>query len=322
VKTRTQRPGAPRSHRNRTPAAPLQPQPPAGVERPVGRMVPRRTDDRMVVIGAKSPWFGDLYHRTLTMPWWVFLLALSAVYLGANVLFALLYLGQRGAVANARPGEFWDALFFSVQTMATIGYGQMAPATFYANLVVTFETVFGLMLLAVATGLVFARFSRPTARVVFSRVAVVAPYDGVPTLSLRLANERRNQILEARVGVTLVRDERSKEGTAMRRFYDLPLARARSPIFSMTFTVMHQIDRASPLCGATPESLAECGCEIVVTVTGLDETMSQTVHARTSYLAHEILFGHRFADVIGWTEDGRRAIDYRRFHDTVPLQEE
>ena len=303
------------------PAAPLQSQPPAGVTRPRGRMVPQRSDEGMVAIGGKSPWFGDLYHRTLTLPWAVFLTALSGAYIGANVIFALLYLAQPGSIENARPGAFWDALFFSVQTIATIGYGQMRPATFYANIVVTLETVCGLMLLAVATGLVFARFSRPTARVLFSRVAVVAPYDGVPTMSFRLANERRNQILEAQVAVTLVRDEFTKEGVPMRRFYDLQLSRSRSPIFSMTFSVMHPIDEESPLYGATPESLAAEGVEIVVTVTGLDETTVQPVHARTSYLAHEILFGHRFADVIGWTEDGRRAIDYRRFHDTTPIEE-
>ena len=301
-------------------AAALRREPPAGPV-PPARLVPREEDDRILAIGVERAWFGDLYHRTLTLPWWVFLAELSGVYLGANVLFALLYLVQPGSIANARFGSFWDALFFSVQTMATIGYGQMAPATFYANLVVTFETVFGLMLLAVATGLVFARFSRPTARVLFSRVAVVAPYQGVPTLTLRLANERANQILEAQVTVTLVRDEKTAEGAAMRRFYDLTLLRQRSPIFAMTFSVLHPIDRTSPLWGATAQSLEAEQAEIVVTVSGVDETMSQTVHARTSYLAHEILFGHRFADVIGWTEDGRRAIDYRRFHDTVKLRE-
>jgi inward rectifier potassium channel len=138
---------------------------------------------------------------------------------------------------------------------------------------------------------------------------------------LRLANERRNQILEAQVTVTLVRDEKTREGSEIRRFYDLALARTRTPIFSMTFSVMHPIEEASPLWGWSAEALAQCSCEIVVTVIGLDETTLQPVHARTSYLAREIRFGHRFVDVIGWTEDGRRAIDYRRFHDTVPVEE-
>ncbi|HEX3522584.1 MAG TPA: ion channel [Stellaceae bacterium] len=216
----------------------------------------------------------------------------------------------------------FHTFFFSVETISTIGYGQMSPATLYGNIVMTVEAMFGLIFLAASAGVVLARFSRPTARVMFSKVAVVAPYDGVPTLSFRLANERRNQILEAQVSVTLVRDERTAEGEWMRRFYDLQLARQRSPIFAMTFTVMHPIDAASPLWCATASSLAVGAVEIVVTVTGLDETMSQAVHARASYLAHEVLWGHRFADVFTQTKDGRLAIDYCRFHDTEPLESE
>jgi inward rectifier potassium channel len=274
----------------------------------------------VVAIGLRNPWLSDLYHSLLTLPWWAFLLGLAFVYLGLNVLFAMLYLRGDGAIANARPGAFSDAFFFSVETLSTIGYGQMSPATLYGNVVMTVEALFGLTLLAVVAGLVFARVSRPTARVIFSKVAVVTPYNGVPTLSFRLANERRNQILEAQVSVTLVRDERTAEGEWMRRFYDLQLARQRSPIFAMTFTVMHPIDPASPLWNATAASLTAEAAEIVVTVTGIDETLSQAVHARTSYLAHEVVWGYRFADVFTQTEDGRLAIDYRRFHDTEPDQ--
>ena len=157
----------------------------------------------------------DLYHNLLTLPWPIFLVFLSLVYLGLNVLFALLYLAGGDAIANARPGVFWDGFFFSVETLSTIGYGQMSPATLYGNVVMTVEALFGLTLLAVVAGLVFARVSRPTARVIFSKVAVVTPYNGILTLSFRLANERRNQILEAQVSVTLVRDERTPEGDWM-----------------------------------------------------------------------------------------------------------
>jgi inward rectifier potassium channel len=282
--------------------------------------VQRERADRVVAIGLRNPWLRDFYHHLLTLPWRAFLLGLAVVYLGLNVLFALLYLIGAGAIANARPGAFSDAFFFSVETISTIGYGQMSPATLYGNIVMTVEAMFGLTLLAVSAGLVLARFTRPTARVIFSKVAVVTEYNGVPTLSLRLANERRNQILEAQVSVTLVRDERTAEGEWMRRFYDLQLGRQRSPIFAMTFTVMHAIDPASPLWNATASSLATEAAEIVVTVTGLDETTSQAVHARTSYLAHEVLWGHRFADVLTQTKDGRLAVDYRRFHETEPAQ--
>ncbi len=294
------------------------PSSPGNTRRTAPRIVQRERSDRVVAIGLPMPWLGDLYHRLLILPWWAFLLGLATVYLGLNVAFALLYLIGDEAIANARPGEFADAFFFSVETISTIGYGQMSPATLYGNLVMTVEALFGVALIAVSAGLMFARFSRPTARVMFSRVAVVTEYNGIPTLSFRLANERRNQMLEAQVSVTLVRDEHTAEGEWMRRFYDLQLARQRSPIFAMTFTVMHPIDAGSPLWNDTPSSLAEQAAEIVVTVTGVDETISHAVNARTSYLAHEVLWDRRFVDVFTETEDGRLAIDYRRFHDTEP----
>ena len=186
---------------------------PGNARRASTRLVQREPSDRVVAIGLRDRWLGDLYHHLLTLPWWGFLLGLAAVYLGLNILFAVLYLLGDAAIANARPGAFSDAFFFSVETISTIGYGQMSPATLYGNLVMTVEAMFGLILLASSAGLVLARFSRPTARVIFSKVAVVAPYNGVPTLSFRLANERRNQILEAQVAVTLAREER----TAARR---------------------------------------------------------------------------------------------------------
>jgi inward rectifier potassium channel len=284
------------------------------------RIVQRERSDQVVAIGLRAGWMKDLYHYLLVLPWTAFIAAFFLLYLTLNLLFAGLYLLGDGAVANARPGVFADAFFFSVETLSTIGYGQMSPATLYGNAVMTVEALTGVMLLAVAAGLMFARFSRPTARVIFSKVAVVGPFNGVPTLSLRLANERRNQILDAEVSVIFVRDEQTGEGDWIRRFYDLRLARQRSPIFAMTFTVMHAIDADSPLYNATPSSLAAAGAELVVTVTGIDGTTLQTIHARTSYLADEICWNRRFADVFTQTLDGRLAIDYRRFHETDPLQ--
>jgi inward rectifier potassium channel len=282
--------------------------------------VQRESSDRVVAIGLRAARVHDLYHYLLVLPWTAFLTALAVVYLGLNLVFAALYLVGNAAIANARPGVFADAFFFSVETLSTIGYGQMSPGTLYGNAVMTVEALAGVMLVAVAAGLMFARFSKPTARVVFSNVAVIGPFNGVPTLSLRLANERRNEILDAQVSVALVRDERTAEGDWIRRFYDLQLARQRSPIFAMTFTVMHPIDADSPLRNASASSLKSEGAELVVTVTGLDETTLHTIHARTSYLAHEICWDRRFADVFTQTADGRLAIDYRRFHDTAPIQ--
>ncbi|NER52105.1 MAG: ATP-sensitive inward rectifier potassium channel 10, partial [Symploca sp. SIO1A3] len=216
---------------------------------------------------------------------------------------------------NASPGSFADAFFFSVQTMASIGYGVMHPRTDYANFIVTIEALVGLMALAMSTGLMFARFSLPTAKVIFSNVAVITPYNGVPTLIFRTANKRRNRILEAQVGVSLLRDEITKEGDFMRRFYDLKLVRNQTPIFALTWTVMHTIDESSPLYGATPESLVDNNSEIVMILTGLDETVSQTIHARHSYIESEIFWNHRFVDIFSRTRNGRPLIDYTRFHD-------
>jgi inward rectifier potassium channel len=283
------------------------------------RLVQREPSDNVVSIGLRAERIKDLYHYLLELPWLVFMAGISCVYLGLNLLFAVLYLLEKGSIANARPGAFSDTFFFSVETLSTIGYGQMSPATLYGNIVMTVEALAGIMLIAVAAGLMFARFSKPTARVVFSKVAVVGPFNGVPTLSLRLANERRNQILEVQVSVTLVRDEYTTEGNWMRRFYELQLARPRSPIFPMTFMVMHAIDTTSPLFNANGSSLAAQGAELVVTVTGIDDTTSQMIHARASYLAGEICWDRRFADIFTETEDGRLAVDYRRFHDTVPV---
>ena len=206
----------------------------------------------------------------------------------------------------------------TIAPIATIGYGQMSPATVYANVLVTIETMAGLVFLALSTGLVFARISRPTARVVFGRVATVAPYDGTPTLSLRIGNERRSQILEADVTVTMLRYERTREGAQFRRFYDLALSRSHTPVFALTFTVMHPVLPGSPLHGATTDSLAAEEAELLISVTGLEETTSQTVHARHSYLPAEVLFGRRFADIFTTDPDGTRVIDYNRFHETGP----
>lgn len=282
----------------------------------LGRLVARSAADQIVRLGLQDSVTNDLYHRALMVKWRLFLLAAAVIYIGINLVFAVLYSLQPGSISNA--GGFADAFFFSVQTIATIGYGAMAPATIYANLLVTAETLVGLSLLAIATGLVFARFSRPTARVLFSRHAVVRPRNGTPTLMFRMANQRRNQILQAEVAITLVRDEITAEGEAMRRFYDLHLARAHSPVFVMSFTVMHEIDATSPLHGATAESLAAQEAELVVSMIGIDETVAQPVHARWSYRAEDIRWNERLVDVLGYLEDGRRALDFARFHDTEP----
>ena len=253
-----------------------------------------RGTSNFVRIGLPSNRGEDLYHRTLTLTWPRFMGLIAAVYLAANLFFALLYWLQPGSVSNAAPGSYLDAFFFSVETFGTIGYGVLAPATVYANCVMTVETLCGILLVALTTGVMFARVSRPTARVLFSQVAVIAPHNGVPTLMVRMGNQRLSQILQAEVTLTLIHNEQTSEGAYMRRFHDLPLERGRTPIFAMSFQAMHGIDERSALHGATHETLVAMQAEILVAVTGLEETMGQTVHARSSFLPEEILFGQRY----------------------------
>lgn len=273
----------------------------------------------IVRLGSSPLGFSDLYHQLLTLSWCGFFCRIALLYVISNALFALVYLAGGDCIANAQSGNFKDAFFFSVQTMATIGYGAMYPRTSYANIVVAVEALFGLLGVAMITGLAFARFSRPTARVLFSSVAVIAPQNGVPTLMYRTANQRYNQILEAQQRLTLLRDEFTAEGQFMRRFYDLNLVRSRTPIFALTWTVMHVIDESSPLYGLTAEDLVNHQIEILVTMTGIDETVSQTIHARHSYVAGEILWNMRFVDILSKSPDGGRAVDYNRFHDVIHL---
>ena len=187
------------------------------------------------------------------------------------------------------------------------------------NIVVSFEAFFGILYMATVTGVMFARFSRPYARVLFSKVAVIAPFDGVPTLMFRAANQRGNQIFDASVSVTLARQATTMEGVTMRRFEELKVQRSRSLLFALSWTVMHAIDERSPLYGITSDQLYDMEGEIVILLSGTDDTLADVIYARHSYTPDEILMGHRFVDVLSITPKGRRVVDLNRFHDTVPL---
>jgi inward rectifier potassium channel len=270
-------------------------------------------------IGVRTTPLRDVYHSLLTTTWSQFFAIVLAAYLGANLFFALGYLAIGDGIEEARRGSFFDAFFFSVQTMATIGYGKMSPRGLAANLLVTIEALVGLLGLALVTGLVFAKFSRPTARVIFTRDVVISPFDGVPSLLVRMANERGNQIAEAQAHLVLLRTETTPEGEEVRRVHDLKLRRSQSAFFAFTWLVVHPITPESPLFGETAESLRQKDVDLVASVTGLDETLAQSVHARHAWTAERILWNHRFADVLVKLPDGRRAIDYRRFHEVEPL---
>ena len=273
----------------------------------------------IVAIGLRRHPGKDVYHYLLTASWKKLLLMVALAYLTANAAFAGAYLALGDAIESARAGDFGDAFFFSVQTMATIGYGKMAPRTVGANALVAAEALVGMMGLAVVTGLVFAKFSRPTARVVFSRVAVVSPYDRVPSLMFRMANERANQIVEAQLHAVLVRNEQTAEGETVRRVHDLTLRRSRSALFALTWTAIHPLTPQSPLFGEDAESMAEKEADIIVSLTGYDETLAQTVHARHAYGPEHVVWGVRFRDILVQLPNGIRAIDYRRFHDVAPV---
>jgi len=274
-------------------------------------------DYEIRVIGDRPTPLRDFYHGLLQLPWWATIAAISAAFLITNALFAIGYVVV-GGVGHAAPSSFRDAFFFSVQTMGTIGYGAMFPESTAANVLVVAESIASLLLTAVSTGLVFAKFSRSTARFVFTRRAVIAPVNGVPTLMFRLGNERGNQIVNAQIRLVMVRTERTAEGETFYKMLDLKPSRERALSLSRSWNVLHVIDAASPLAGETPASVAEKEVELQVMVIGTDDISMQTVHAAYRYFAKDIVWGARLADVLTETPDGHLLLDLRRFHDVEP----
>jgi inward rectifier potassium channel len=301
----------------------MPPEPPSGIRQLSPRIrslakLPR--GKRIAVVkGQDSGRFVDFYHNILTVSWPWFFLRLAAAFIVINLIFAILYILDRNGISNARAGSFMDAFFFSVQTLGTLGYGVMAPKTLWANLLVTVESFSGILTIALFTGIIFARFSRPFARVLFSKVAVVAPFDGVPTLMLRAANQRGEAIMDASVVVSLARQYTTHEGVTMRRFEELKLLRSSNSLFALSWTVMHAIDQNSPLCNLSPQQMADLDMEIVVMLNGLDEILSDRIYARHAYWAEEILWNRRFVDVISVSPNGDRVVDLTRFHDTKEI---
>jgi inward rectifier potassium channel len=265
------------------------------------------------VLNARRLGISDLYHGMLRANWTRVVLGVAAVYLFINLLFGTLFYFVGGVSAAS---TFLDCFFFSVQTFGTIGYGGMFPQSTAAQVIMTAESFVSLAVNALATGVVFARFARPTARFVWSNVAVICDRDGVPTLMFRVANERQNHVAEASMRASVLRNEVTKEGERLRRVVDLKLVRSSTPAFILTWTVMHQITADSPLYGLNAEQLQKEQMEILLTLTGLDETLGQTIHGRKGYSPNAVQFGRRFADVITGTNDDR-VLDMGKFHDIV-----
>ena len=259
----------------------------------------------------------DAYHFLRTATWPRITLLFAGLFLAVNAVFAaILYLGHAQVMnAHGLADDFW----FSVQTLATIGYGYLAPADALSNTVVTVESFIGILLSAMITGVVFARFSTPYAKVIFSRVAIIGDHDGKRTLMFRMANARSTAIVEATCHVYVSRDEVLASGERMRRIHDLPLRRATSPIFSMSWLATHAIDGQSPIADVTPESLAASDLNVIVTFQGIDDRLAAAVHTRYAYNASDIVFDRRFADIIHTDpQTGQRYLDFELFDTTEP----
>jgi len=275
-------------------------------------------DSEIVIVGVRRPpVFRDLYFWFLRSSWSACLGMVTLIFLMMNALFALAYV-EAGGIANARPGSFADAFFFSVQTMGTIGYGAMVPATPFANALMVVEAVVGMLFTAVATGLVFAKFSRFTGRVVFTQNATISDFNGVPTFSFRIGNDRDNQIVEVTIRAQYIWTQRTLEGNTWYRTTDLPLVRERAPVLSRSWVAMHSITETSPLYGLTPEDLKKLEAEFWVSISGTDDTSLQLVHARHRYKHEEVLWAHRHADVLTERPDGVLVMDVAKFNDVVP----
>ncbi len=274
----------------------------------------------VIIRGLPSrPWH-DLYHFFMNISWPRLFASYAGFFVLFNLLFAALYALQPDSVANLNPRGYWGLYFFSVETLATVGYGDMHPQTMFAHVVASVEIFTGVMSLALITGMMFARFSRPTARILFAEHAVVRPFDGRQTLMLRAANERQNIIMEASAQLRLIRDEVTREGYPIRRIYDLPLRRSEQPVFLFGWSLLHVIDEASPLAGATSQSLAAANAYVLLTISGTDETTGQILMARHEYPGSALRWNHSFVDIFTAGEDGVDRFDYTKFHLVEPLK--
>lgn len=271
-------------------------------------------------VGQKLSPHEDFYHWVLSISWPAFFAWTTVAYFATNALFALAFMAVPGCVANVN--GFLDSFFFSVETFATIGYGVMAPQSRYAHTLVTIEALAGILASASVTGVTFARLARPTAKVLFSEKAVIARRDGVPHLQFRMANWRRNQIAEAQLHIIVLLSETTREGEKMRRPTPIKLVRDKNPMFLLTWTAMHPIDADSPFYGPNAiENLRAKSAEIFLVLTGIDETLGQTIHTRYRYQLDDIVQNARFVDILSTLPDGTRIIDFDKFHDIETIEE-
>ena len=276
-----------------------------------------------VKLNAKKFDLRDTYHLILTLNWPGFAGLVFGVYLLINLVFASLYMLNPHAVAEMRPGSFFDAFFFSVETLATVGYGHMYPESFYGHLIAMLEIMVGMFGLAVITGLIFVRFSRPTARIHFSKVAVIAPFDAVPNLMIRVANLRHQAMVEPEFRMILLRNTITAEGDDVRRFRSLNLEFDHLITFPAVITVRHRIDETSPLFGMTPEDFQQQDVRIIASIVGVDTVIVAPVQSFGDYNYEQIEWHRRFVEIYDQNEEGEWTVDYARIdetEDTAPIQ--
>jgi len=272
-----------------------------------------------VKLNAKSFDLRDTYHLILTLSWPGFAGLIFGIYLLINLVFAALYMLNAHAVAEMRPGSFFDAFFFSVETLATVGYGHMYPETFYGHLITMLEIMVGMFGLAVITGLIFVRFSRPTARMHFSKVAVIAPFDGVPNLMIRVANLRHQAMAEPEFRMILIRSTVTAEGDDVRRFRSLKLEFDHLIVSSVVLTVRHRIDEESPLFGMTPEEFQQQDIRIIASIVGVDTVIVAPVQSFGDYNYEQIEWNRRFVEIYDQNEEGQWTVDYARIDETEDI---
>jgi inward rectifier potassium channel len=274
---------------------------------------------RYRIQGSQSYGVSDIYYHLLEASWLEILFWAFGGYLVINTIFALLYLLGGNAITGAEAGNFFDAFNFSVQTFSTIGFGTMSPTSPFTNLLVVGESFAGLVAVALGAGVIFAKFARPSARVVFSKKMVVHRRDGVPTLQFRIANERRREIYAARMQATMLVEEKTAEGQAMRRFYTLPLERSEVPVFTVTWTGFHQLNDESPLHARKGHGNQQEIVFILVMFEGRDSVTLQTVQARHVYTPVDVFPAHAFADIIEHEQKDQIILHLDRLHDVIPI---
>jgi inward rectifier potassium channel len=251
----------------------------------------------------------DPYHLAVTISWPVFVGLAFGGLLTVNAIFAAFYLAQPGAIQNLPRGDLARAFFFSLETMATVGYGEMAPQSLYGHCVTGIEIIVGMAWVAIFTGLLFVRFSRAQSKILFADKIVVAPHNGVPTLMIRIANGRMTMLSHASARLAVLLPERSTEGYASRNVHDLRLVRDTLPIFPLTWTMQHVIDETSPLYGFGPEELRAKDVRMFLTVEARDAALGQVVQDLAAFRPHQIAFGHRYVDAVTIDDQGRTAAD-------------